>query len=94
MSDSAARSNSDDAWDDLLGQLAAQPKVQPRPFFYTRVQARLAPEAPAASPPLVLGWLRRPAYAVLLGALVLMLSGDGSALRPAAGAVHYNANPR
>ncbi|WP_201979252.1 hypothetical protein [Hymenobacter rubidus] len=91
MSDSAAHSNSDEAWDDLMGQLAAQPKYQPQPFFYTRVQARLA--AQSATPP-ILGWLRRPAYAVLLGALVLMLSGDGSALRPAVGVVHDNASPR
>lgn len=94
MSDSAARSNADEVWDDLLDQLATQPKAQPRPFFYTRVQARLAAETSGAPRPMPLGWLWRPAYAVLLGALVLMLSGDGAALRPAAGAAPYNASPR
>ncbi|MBF9222235.1 hypothetical protein [Hymenobacter ruricola] len=79
MSDSTVRSEADEAWDDLLRQLRSQPKARPRPFFYGRVHARLT--APAARPTL-LAWLRRPAYAALLAALVLSLSGDGSGLRP------------
>ncbi len=47
-----------------------------------RVQARLAArQAPAAA--WLPTWARRPAYAALLGALVLAVSGDGPALRPA-----------
>ena len=83
MSDSAPRPVPDEAWDDLVRQLRNQPKVHPRPFFYTRVQARLAAGAAAKSQALP-GWLRRPVYAALLGALVLSLSGDGVALRPVA----------
>ena len=83
MSDSAARPLSDEEWEDLLRRLQEQPKARPRPFFYGRVCARLAADAPAKSPALP-GWLRRPAYAVLLGALVMSLSGDGSVLRPVA----------
>ena len=84
MSDSAVRPDFDQEWEDLLHQLHAQPKGQPRPFFYNRVHARLAAEPSAAGQPL-LGWLRRPAYMVLLGALLITLSGDCSALRSAAG---------
>ncbi|MBF9143513.1 hypothetical protein [Hymenobacter properus] len=79
--------DSDEAWSDLLSQLARQPPAQPRPFFYGRVQARLAAQA-AAEKPLVPGWLRRPAFAALLAALVLSLPGDGAAVgaaREAAG---------
>lgn len=79
MSDSAPHSNSDEAWNELLRQLPRQPKAQPRPFFYSRVQARLFAEA-STEQPLVPGWLRRPAYAALLGALVLGLTGDCSAV--------------
>ncbi|UOQ97159.1 hypothetical protein MUN81_18200 [Hymenobacter sp. 5317J-9] len=77
MSKPAVRSLSDDEWQAVLRQLREQPPARPRPYFYGRVMARLAgpPARPAA-----LGWLRRPAYAVLLGALVLALSGDDKAL--------------
>ena len=83
MSDSAPRPVPDEAWDDLVRQLRTQPQAGPRPFFYARVQARLAADVAAKSPALP-GWLRRPAYAALLGALVITLSGDGTARPPAA----------
>ena len=60
-----------------MGQLRDQPMVQPRPFFYGRVRARLTPDAHRAWLP---SWVRRPAYALLLGALVLALGGDDMAL--------------
>ena len=85
MSDSPIRSVPDEEWDDLMRQLRDQPTARPRPFFYARVHAHLVDSA-AAKSPLLPGWLRRPAYAVLLGALVMTLSGDGAPLRPAAGA--------
>ena len=82
MSDSANRPEADEEWQGLLQQLRRQPPVQPRPFFYGRVQARLAAEAGRFWLP---GWVRRPAYAMLLGALVLALSGDDAAF--ASGAI-------
>ncbi len=89
MSDSDFRPGSGAEWDDLLRQLRQQPQVQPRPFFYARVQARLAArQAPTTTR--LPAWARRPAYAALLGALVLAVSGDGSALRPAAPVSSYD----
>ena len=92
MSDSAVRPLSDEEWKDLMRQLRAQPHVRPRPFFYVRVHARLTADASATSPPLP-AWLRRPAYAALLAALVMTLSGDGAALRSAAGVKHSDIPP-
>lgn len=87
------RPGSDEAWQELLRQLQRQPKAQPQPFFYTRVQARLS--ARRAAPPAGLpGWVRRPAYAALLGALLLIVSGDGVALRAAPAASHPSQPPR
>ncbi|AMJ64704.1 hypothetical protein [Hymenobacter sp. PAMC 26628] len=83
MPDAPARPAPDEEWDDLLRQLRAQPPAQPRPYFYHRVHARLVAGAPAAASALP-GWLRRPAYAVLLAGVVLALSGDGATFRPAA----------
>ncbi len=81
---------SDEEWDTLVHQLQAQPHAGPRPFFYNRVHARLTADASGQRQTLP-GWLRRPAYAALLGALVMTLSGDGAALRPAAGGTHCDA---
>ena len=83
MSDSAARPDADPEWEELLHQLRTQPLAQPRPFFYGRVQARLAARARQSGLP---GWVRRPAYVLLLGALVLALNGDNAALAAAAAA--------
>ena len=92
MSDPAVRPLSDEEWKGLMRQLRAQPQVRPRPFFYARVHARLTADASATSPPLP-AWLRRPAYAALLAALVMTLSGDGAALRSAAGVKHADISP-
>lgn len=92
MSDSVVRSRSDEDWEEAMRQLRARPKAQPRPFFYHRVHARLAASSAVVSHPLP-AWLRRPAYAALLGALVLGLSGDCVALRPATGARPGSASP-
>lgn len=85
MSESDFHSADDEAWDALLRQLPRQPETPLRPFFYGRVQARLAAEA-VAGKPLLPGWLRRPAFAALLGALVLSLSGDCAAVGTTAAA--------
>lgn len=65
-----------------MRQLQDQPQVQPRPFFYNRVSARLSGRALAQSRALPV-WMLRPAYAALLGVIMLALSGDVRALRPA-----------
>jgi len=88
MSDSDFRPGSDAEWAELLHQLQRQPKTQPRPFFYARVHARLAASQAQATAWLP-AWVRRPAYAALLGALILAVSGDGAALLPAAPASPY-----
>ncbi len=84
MSNLASRLAPDQEWDDLMRQLRSQPKAQPRPFFYHRVHSRLTAQATAKAPPLP-NWLRRPAYAALCGAVVLVLAGDCATIRPAAG---------
>jgi hypothetical protein len=84
MSKPTLRPGSEEEWAALLHQLRQAPPAQPRPFFYARVQARLAPEAhPRAGR---LGWVRRPAYVALLGLLGLAMSGDGVVLSPTAAA--------
>lgn len=65
----------DQAWQQLLEQLRAQPVPAPRPFFYTRLQARLAESRPARRP-VFARWLQRPAYAAVLGLLMLVLHAD------------------
>lgn len=78
MSDSTARASSDKEWNDLMHRLRQQSKARPQPFFYARVRARLlTPARPAYW--LLPAWLRLPAYAAMLGALVLAVSGDGAA---------------
>jgi hypothetical protein len=93
MSDFDLRSGPDEApWQELLRQLRHQAKTQPQPFFYTRVQARLQARqaAPLAGLPT---WVRRPAYAVLLSALILAVSGDAAALRATPPAGYPSALP-
>ncbi len=93
MRNPTSHPGADQQWQDLLGQLRRQPAPQPRPFFYARVQARLS--AQRATPlPWLPGWLRRPAYAALLGMLVLAMSGDGAALRAAPTASHPSQLPQ
>ncbi|GAA4507870.1 hypothetical protein GCM10023172_39170 [Hymenobacter ginsengisoli] len=81
------RPGSDAEWQELLARLRRQPPPEPRPFFYARVQARLQAERTRPLPWLA-SWLRRPAYVVLLAALLLAVSGDGTALRAAPVASH------
>ncbi|MBG8552397.1 hypothetical protein [Hymenobacter guriensis] len=77
MSDSAPRLPADEEWEDLLRQWREQPAPQPRPYFYSRVRARLISKTSEHRPQRT--WVRWPAYAVMLG-IVLLLSGDGAAL--------------
>jgi hypothetical protein len=81
MSDSPLRTPPEEEWENLMRQLRDQPAAQPRPFFYNRVNARLSGRAanPGRALPL---WVLRPAYAALLGVIMLALSGDARALHP------------
>lgn len=92
MSNVDLRPGSDEEWQELLRQLGSQPKAQPQPFFYTRVQARLNAQRPGPLAWLP-GWVRRPAYAALLSTLVLAVSGDAVALRTSAVASHPSQLP-
>ena len=87
MPDSATRPTADEEWENLLHQWRTQPNAQPRPFFYSRVRARLVAEE-AKGPQLLPVWLRWPSYAVMLG-IVLMLSGDGAVERSVEPTNHY-----
>jgi hypothetical protein len=87
MSDATHRPGSDEEWQELISQLRRQPKPPLNPFFYARVRARLS--APHSAPRAKLpSWVRRPAYTILLGILILAVSGDAAALRAAAPASH------
>ncbi|SES92505.1 hypothetical protein [Hymenobacter actinosclerus] len=83
MSDSAARPDADEEWNALLRQWRNQSAAQPRPYFYGRVRARLADAAALERLP-VRTWLRWPAYAVMLG-ILLLFSGDNAAFEAVAG---------
>lgn len=90
MSNSATQPTADEEWENLLKQWRARQNNQPKPFFYSRVRARLVGEASA--PQLLPTWLRWPSYAVLLG-IILMLSGDGAVVRSDEPANHYQLHP-
>ena len=64
----------DDAWTMRLRALQPHGPAEPRPFFFARLQARLAVQHP--QPTLLPSWLRRAAYAFSIGALVLVLNAD------------------
>ncbi|TGE25670.1 hypothetical protein E5K00_10905 [Hymenobacter aquaticus] len=68
----------DEEWESLLRHWQERQPAQPRPFFYSRVRARLAGEMLPERPPLP-AWLRWPSYAAMLG-ILLLLSGDGAVL--------------
>ena len=64
----------DEAWTTRLRSLHPQAPPEPRPFFFARLQARLAAQQPR--PATLPTWLRRVAYAFSLGALGLALNAD------------------
>ena len=85
MSDSDnAKQSADQAWQALLRQLREQPVAPPRPFFYTRLQARLA-GAPAPRAAAWSEWRQRPAYAAIIGLLMVVLHADSVAGHPGTG---------
>lgn len=93
MANSDFHPDSEEEWQVLLRQLRSQPRAQPQPFFYARVHARLSARRTTLLAGIP-GWLRRPAYAALLGALVLAVSGDGVALQPGPAASSPSQLPR
>jgi hypothetical protein len=66
----------DEAWTARMRTLYPQGLPEPQPFFFTRLQARL--EAQPPTPAVLPTWLRRPAYAFSLGALVLALNAGAA----------------
>lgn len=84
MSDNA-NSPADQAWQELLHRLREQPVAPPRPFFYTRLQARLAATAPAPRAAAWPSWLPRPAYAAIVGLLMVILHADSASGRSGRG---------
>lgn len=83
MSDSVNRTKADEEWDDLLHQWKAEIARPPRPYFYGRVHNRLMNATGAQHPPLRT-WRHWPAYAVMLG-ILLLLSGDDAGLHAVSG---------
>ncbi|MCC3158845.1 hypothetical protein LJ737_16500 [Hymenobacter sp. 15J16-1T3B] len=82
MPDPAPRPSADEQWEQLVHRWRPPAAAQPRPYFYQRVRARL--DDASAARPVWPAWLRRPAYAALLGLLGVALSGDCAALPSAA----------
>lgn len=80
MSDSAPRPSADEQWENLLRHWRTGHDAQPQPFFYNRVRARLDGAVSSGERQPLPTWLRWPSYAALLG-IVLLLSGDGAAMR-------------
>lgn len=74
MSTSPNLPEDDEAWTALLRSWSPGPLPEPRPFFFTRLQARLAAQQP--QPPALPTWLRRSVYAFSAVALVLVLNAD------------------
>ncbi|WP_128548330.1 hypothetical protein [Larkinella soli] len=61
-----------DQWEALFGKLRKVEPAEPKPFFYARVQARLARRSEPQQP--VPAWWFRPAYAVAGLALLVLLN--------------------
>ncbi|MBC6611607.1 hypothetical protein H8B15_11770 [Hymenobacter sp. BT507] len=91
MSDSVDRTNADEEWKKLLHQWRAEVATPPRPYFYSRVRAKLVHAAGVQHPP-VRTWRHWPAYAALL-AILLLLSGDDAALHTGGEVNQDSSNP-
>jgi hypothetical protein len=63
--------NDDNRWEQRFSQLGELPPETPRPFFYTRLQARLEQQQATGWTPI---WLRRPAYALSAFGLIVVLN--------------------
>ncbi|QKZ13291.1 hypothetical protein [Spirosoma sp. KUDC1026] len=70
MNDSAPLTD-DERWERRFNKLKEVSPEEPRPFFYTRLQARLAQRPDTGWTPV---WLRRPAYALSAFGLIVLLN--------------------
>ena len=65
--------NEEEHWENRFRKLGNLSPAQPRPYFYTRLKARMEQSELAASLP---WWLQRPAYALgTLGILIALNVG-------------------
>jgi hypothetical protein len=64
--------------EEILDSLSRMEKAEPRPFFYTRLQARMAAEADPSAWGRAMAFLSRPA--VSLATLILFLLVNGAIL--------------
>lgn len=62
-------SSQDDNWNDLFGKLGKLNPAEPKPFFYTRVQARLDNRKAQR-----INWLLNPAYAIAALSLLVLIN--------------------
>lgn len=86
MNESTQEPNESDRWETDFRRWGERPQPELRPFFYTRLQAKLAQSVEAADE--LPWWLRRPAYAYS-ALLVLILLNIGAV----AGATWWTVNP-
>ncbi|MGV3558020.1 hypothetical protein [Larkinella arboricola] len=68
------RNSEDQQWEDRFRKLKKLDRAQPRPYFYTRLEARLKARIEQSEAAAVLPWwLQKPAYALgTLGLLIAM----------------------
>lgn len=72
MNESTQKPNESEGWEADFHRWGKRPQPELRPFFYTRLQARLAQQtAPADWLP---WWLRQPAYAYAALLLLVLLN--------------------
>jgi hypothetical protein len=72
MNESTQKPTGSDEWETDFRRWGKRPQPELRPFFYTRLQARLAESVESAI--WLPWWLRRPAYAYSALLLLVMLN--------------------
>ncbi|WP_020604714.1 hypothetical protein [Spirosoma spitsbergense] len=72
MNQSTNEPNEPDRWETDFRQWGQRPQPEPRPFFYTRLQARLNESVESAT--WLPWWLRRPAYAYSALCMLVLLN--------------------
>ena len=72
MNQSTNEPNKQDQWEADFRQWGQRPQPEQRPFFYTRLQARLNQSVESAT--WLPWWLRRPAYAYSALCVLILLN--------------------
>ena len=72
MDESTNKPNEPERWETGFQQWGKRPQPEPRPFFYTRLRARLNQSVESAV--WLPFWLRRPAYAYAAFLLLVLLN--------------------